>query len=470
MLFALPFLFLGAFAGGDDVVSLTDKTFDDFVEANERVLVEFYAPWCGHCKNLAPEYKKAAAKLAADGSKTKLADVDATEEKSLATRFSVQGFPTLKYFVNGKPSDYGGGRTEKDIVSWLTKRALPAVSELADADAVKAFVEANDLVVVGRVAADSEEAKVLAAFADSFRDDCATGSTTEGTVPSFELYINGAEALVLEGEFSQENIEAFFNRERFPLIDEIGPENYKLYMDRGLPIVWLSVDSDNEAAKSAVEAEAAKYKGELSVVWVDAVKFKQHVEGNLGITANPGIMIARDSDNKKFKFAGDVLDADALAAFFVGYKEGTIEPFLKSQDPPEDNDGDVTIIVGKNFDEVALNADKYVMLEFYAPWCGHCKKLAPIWDELGAKYADDDRVTIAKCDATENDTQETVQGFPTIYYYGPDNVSTKYEGGRELDDFVEYIDSRLPSGDAEEASADGGEEGGEDEGAAHDEL
>jgi len=290
---------------------------------------------------------------------------------------------------------------------------------------------------------------VLATFADSFRDDCTTGAINDGTVPSFELYMNG-ETITMEGDFTQENIEKFFSTERFPLIDEIGPENYKLYMDRGLPITWLAIDADNQAAKDAMLVEAAKYKGELSVVWVDAVKFKQHVEGNLGIKSNPGVMIVRDSDNKKFKFEGDATNADELAAFFSGYADGSLAPFLKSQPVPENNDGDVTVIVGKNFEEVALNPNKHVLVEFYAPWCGHCKKLAPIWDELGAKFADDDRVTIAKVDATENDTQESVQGFPTIYYYGPDNASVKYEGGRELDNFTDYLEARLPAAETKD--------------------
>jgi len=450
-LLVLSFLAASALAGGSNVETLTESTFDDFIADNERVLVEFYAPWCGHCKNLAPEYAKAADTLADAGSETKLADVDATEAKKLASRFGVKGFPTLKYFVNGKAQDYGGGRSADTIVSWLKKRALPAVSDLADAAAADALAADNDLVCIGRVAPDSDEAKVLATFADGFRDDCTTGALNEGTVPSFELRMGG-ETVVMEGDFTQENIEKFFNTERFPLIDEIGPENYKLYMDRGLPIVWLAIDADNADAKAAMEVEAGKYKGELSVVWVDATKFKQHVEGNLGIKNNPGVMIIRDEDNKKFKFEGDVNNAEELAAFFTGYKDGSLAPFLKSEPVPEDNDGPVTVIVGKNFEEVALNENKHVLVEFYAPWCGHCKKLAPIWDELGAKFADDDRVTIAKVDATENDTQEKVQGFPTIFYYGPDNESTKYEGGRELDNFVDYLEARLPAGDADAAA------------------
>ena len=62
---------------------------------------------------------------------------------------------------------------------------------------------------------------------------------------------------------------------------------------------------------------------------------------------------------------------------------GEVEPHIKSEVPPEDNDGPVTIVTGKTFNDIVMNEDKDVLTMFYAPWCGHCKKLEPTWDELG---------------------------------------------------------------------------------------
>lgn len=91
-----------------DVVVLTEGNFTDFVEKNKFVMVEFYAPWCGHCQALAPEYAAAATEL--KGEEVFLAKVDATEEEELAQKYEVQGFPTVYFFVDGVHKPYSGQR------------------------------------------------------------------------------------------------------------------------------------------------------------------------------------------------------------------------------------------------------------------------------------------------------------------------------------------------------------------------
>ena len=82
----------------------------------------------------------------------------------------------------------------------------------------------------------------------------------------------------------------------------------------------------------------------------------------------------------------DDLTSDAITAFVNGVLDGSIARHLKSEDVPDNSGNAVKVVVGKNFDELVKDPTKNVFVEFYAPWCGHCKSLAPIWDELGEKY------------------------------------------------------------------------------------
>ena len=86
---------------GSRVETLTDANFQEkVINSDEMWIVEFYAPWCGHCKALEPEFKAAAEQLQKESVDCLLAKVDATAEDMLAGFFSVKAFPTIKFFQN----------------------------------------------------------------------------------------------------------------------------------------------------------------------------------------------------------------------------------------------------------------------------------------------------------------------------------------------------------------------------------
>ena len=113
-----------------------------------NMLVEFYAPWCGHCKKLAPEYAKAAKRLKKSDPPIRIAKVDATANEKLATEYGVKGYPTLKYFVNKKATEYTGGRTADTIYSYIMKKEGPAVLVKSDLEDVIDMVDGSKIAVV----------------------------------------------------------------------------------------------------------------------------------------------------------------------------------------------------------------------------------------------------------------------------------------------------------------------------------
>lgn len=97
-------------AYASNVVELEPGNFDQIVDSSKHVLVKFYAPWCGHCKNLAPTYDTLAEAMASRKDEVVIAKVDADKHRDLGSRFGVQGYPTLKWFPKGSvnPEDYNG--------------------------------------------------------------------------------------------------------------------------------------------------------------------------------------------------------------------------------------------------------------------------------------------------------------------------------------------------------------------------
>merc|ERR1712093_859416 len=124
---------------------------------------------------------------------------------------------------------------------------------------------------------------------------------------------------------------------------------------------------------------------------------------------------------KKYFYDGDMSDASAIGTYIGDYFDGKLSPNLKSAEPSDEDDkGPVQVLVGKNFNDKVINNDKDVIVEFYAPWCGHCKKLAPIWDELGEALSEEPNIVVAKIDSTANEVDVegvSVGGFPTIYFF-----------------------------------------------------
>jgi len=427
------------------VVTATKDNFDSLLEENELMLVKFYAPWCGHCKQMAPHYEAAALKLKEKGSKVVLAKVDATQEGELADKHGVRGYPTLKFFRKGVSTEYSGGRTEEKIIEWVESMTGPAVIKYEGDYEAKLKEDDAKVAFVGEFkSSDNDVYKLYEEAAETNRQQARFYiSTSDSNADRIFVKREDEEVVAFQGK-TKEDLAKFIAEEWFPLFGAINGDNFKNYADRGLDIVWFCGDKSHfDTSKAAVREVSKSLRKEYSFVWLDTEQFKSHAEGALGISEFPGLVY--QSKKGRYVFPTKVAEADgkALSSFFQEVKDGKVEKSIKSEPIPETNDEPVKVVVAKQFEEMVLQKDKDVMLEVYAPWCGHCKSFEPVYKEFAEKMKAVDHILVAKMDGTANESSHEEfewAGFPTIFYVKAGTTTPiKYESGRTVEDLVNFV-------------------------------
>lgn len=464
MFIPLGFLAILSLASASDVLEFTDSDFAAKIGEHEVILVEFFAPWCGHCKKLAPEYERAATTLKSDDPPVPLAKVDCTANTEVCGKYGVSGYPTLKIFKGGEMAeDYNGPREADGIVKTMRSKAGPASRELKELADAEKFLDHQEYGVVGFLSSeDSEVGKNFMKVANAMSSEMRFAHSTNADINKKYGYNDD---IVL---FQPKRLHSKFEESEQKYNDDLTVFKIKN---------WIAAQSIGLCGHRTTDS-AEKFKKPLVVVYYD-VDYNKNVKGTnywrnrvmkvaksfadagkdihfaissktdfshelseFGITdtsSDKPYVAARNSKDQKFVMKGE-FTMEALEEFANELLAGNLEPYMKSEDVPSNQDAPVKVLVAKNFQDIVVD-DKDVLIEFYAPWCGHCKQLEPKYTELAEKLKDETDVVIAKMDATANDVPQPyeVQGFPTIYFKPKGSSPKKYQGGREVTDFVKYL-------------------------------
>ncbi|KAF3425744.1 LOW QUALITY PROTEIN: hypothetical protein E2986_05932 [Frieseomelitta varia] len=423
----------------DSVLVLTKDNIAEAIEQNDYVLVEFYAPWCGHCIALAPEYAKAAKKLEEGGFPVKLAKVDATVETELAEKHGVRGYPTLKFYRKGSVIDYGGGRQADDIVNWVIKKTGPAAKVLTTVEEAKSFIEAQNVAIVGFFKdAESDGAKVFLEVGNALNDNHVFVSndevfneygTSDGKVILFKKFDEGRNEF--NDELDVEKLQKFISAHALPLVVDFNHDTAQKIFSGDIKshlLVFLSKEAGHfEEYVEKIKEPAKKFREEVLFVTinVDGSDHERILEffGMKKSDAPAMRIIELEQDMAKYKPENPELSSENVLEFVTAFTEGKLKRHLFTQDLPEDWD---------------KNPVKVLVVEFYAPWCGHCQKLAPTYEALGEKYKDREDLVIAKMDATANELEDVkIINYPTITLYKKEtNEAVEYNDDRTLSKFI----------------------------------
>lgn len=214
-------------------------------------------------------------------------------------------------------------------------------------------------------------------------------------------------------------------------------------------LLFIGNNGDKTAEIVAEFTKSAKTnKGKFLYVTVDSDEEENdQVLEYFGITSSDtptvrAIQMSEDSMDK-YKPENAEFSAEVFDKFVGGVLDGSVGKFLMSEEIPASNDGNVKVIVGKQFSEIVKVQDKSVLVMFYAPWCGHCKTIKPIFEKLGEHFKDSEKYEIGSMDATANEVDgEEIQGFPTIKFYPAGSESSiDYKGGRDLESMIKFVES-----------------------------
>jgi protein disulfide-isomerase A1 len=507
----------------DDVYILTPENFTQVLAHHTRVLVEFYAPWCGHCQAIAPEFAAAAATLASKGVDAKLAKVDAVAHEELAESHSVEGFPSFIWFDSTYkdedgdtvPREYRGGRERADIAAWVSRHVGLPSDDLTTAAAASAWIapfavaddEGDDSKHTGRrrgsISARNEEpisagiavltylpsaellpsyeaavrahvdaatfahttdaavyAAAVAAAARSVPEAAAAAAAAGGAQPAALMLkpFDGRAAAMPppaggDGEALAAALGDFVRSHRLPLIVPF-TERYEAALLEGgsevaMQLVVFGTRAALDARDGALRAVAKAFRGQACVVFADVESDASDGLRELFDLERSGFAAGVDGvaffgfsveDEAKFVpndelrgpgsamadgagLTDTALEA-ALGRFLGDLVAGSATPYRLSEAVPEQaHDGPVRVVVADTFEEVVLAKGVDVLLEIYAPWCGHCKALAPEYEQLAHSLKGwSASLTIAKMDGTKNEVPGIeIEGFPTVLLYTASN-------------------------------------------------
>ncbi|XP_030569395.1 thioredoxin domain-containing protein 5 homolog [Drosophila novamexicana] len=383
--------FLAAAAADEDpkpadekqfAVELNPETFDEAIKAG-NVFVKFFAPWCGHCKRLHPLWEQLAEIMNIDEPKVTIAKVDCTKHQTLCADHQVTGYPTLRLFKQG----------EKESIKFKGTRDLPAITDFINQELNTPAEE--DL---------GEQQQHL----DGSGMNPNVGKVVDLTEETFAKHVSSGNHFV-----------KFF-------------APWCSHCQRLAP-TW------EELAKELIK------EPEATISKIDCTQYRSICQ-DFEVKGYPTLLWIEDGKKiEKYAGARDLSTLKTYVVKMIGAPSGTHDLEDAAKDAPAEAKKQNVLQLNGNEEFDKATGDGIAFVKFYAPWCGHCQKLQPTWEQLATEtQAADLGIVFAKVDCTSPENKQIcidqqVEGYPTLFIYKNGQRQKEYDGSRSLPELQAYV-------------------------------
>lgn len=437
----------------EEVLVLNDQTIDEAINFYPNLVIKFYAPWCPHCIQLAPEYAKAAKHFHKNSTiPIKLGKIDITSNSKAAEKFSIQGLPSLKWFTNGTHENFLGGRSSDQIIKWIMMKLYSPMITLTQIEDIGKLERSSNVSLV-YFGDNQDDLKKLNEFAlsdsnhDFFVYSVKGNNKYKINQRTLVLFKPFDERIVtLKGPFSKETIETFISFHKYPTVIE----NMDMAVDyltfNQDPIAFLIRDPSDTKYDQSFKNVGKRLKKDIqsAITPSNGEREKQIYNAlKIDLQITPIVVIVQHGKRgfKTFNITSNISE-ETIEKFIKDYFAGGLPVDIVSEEIPTVQTGPVFQLVNKSFKKEVLDNDKDVLVKFYQPWCGFCKKLAPIYEELAQKLKDNKQLRIADFDMSVNDFDlYKIEGYPTLLFYKGNKKDSpmQYDGERTVKAFEEFL-------------------------------
>ncbi|CBJ33643.1 Protein disulfide isomerase [Ectocarpus siliculosus] len=485
------------------VLVLDESNIDQALEDADgggggALLLEFFAPWCGNCNRLRPRYARAADALKKEGSPARLAKIDCTTNEDLCASepWQITKYPTIMLRRFGELYEYDQAREARELVRYMRKAAEPAPKYLAGDREVGRFLEENEVSVVAVLEKEGSDAYVKfkeaaredfgRAYGVSYDDEVADimGADIGNKVVVYRHFDDEQLSMQIFSFTKKDDILAFVKGASKKLFLKMGSEEAsQVLSERPLAMFVFTEDektpgvatghmlkllqamgkealvASSKVTADADGADATQQQQQQPVRYIHAAMDKAGAQV-LGFFVGdgnredhvPGVFLVTpgEVEGETFKYRYDGKDGDdytveLLQAFERSFFAGELKPFTKSEPlSPWDEAGSLKVVKADSFRRIVIDNDNDVLVAFYAPWCPHCRRLGPIYEDMAERLAGREKLVVANMDVAANDLDYpgvSAKKLPTVVLFkaGSKDKPEVYDGEHELEPLEAFV-------------------------------